>query len=84
MKSENNKTNLINSLISGTAILNEMPKLHATMHLLIRRQIPVKTNLVKEDWLPIANPSKKPSKHNANNNKYGVKEENSFFPCECP
>lgn len=69
MKSANNKTSLIKFRISGTAILNEIPKLQATMHLLIRRQIPVKTNLVKEDWLPIANPSKNPSKHNANSNK---------------
>jgi len=66
---ENNKTNLINKLISGIAILKETPKLQATIHLFNKRQIPTKINLVKEDWLPIAKPSKKPSKHKANNNK---------------
>ncbi len=55
--------------MSGMAILNEIPKLQATIHLLIKRQIPTNIILVNEDWLPIASPSKKPSKHKANKSK---------------
>ena len=55
--------------MSGIAILKEIPKLQATMHLFMSKQTPTNISFVKEDWLPIANPSKNPSKHKANNNK---------------